>query len=99
MKENKLNILITGAYGFVGSNISAFLKKSVDCNLIALDINQGKGVYDEFYHWNDVECICWDEIDTIIHLAGMAHDTKNTTDESKYFEINTGLTKRVFDLF
>ena len=50
MKENKLNILITGAYGFVGSNISAFLKKSVDCNLIALDINQGNGVYDEFVH-------------------------------------------------
>ena len=99
MKENKLNILITGAYGFVGSNISVFLKKCIDCNLIALDINQGKGVYDEFYHWNDVECICWNEIDTVIHLAGMAHDTKNTTDESKYFEINTGLTKRVFDLF
>ncbi|MBQ7819293.1 MAG: NAD-dependent epimerase/dehydratase family protein [Bacteroidales bacterium] len=99
MKENKLNILITGAYGFVGSNISAFLKKNLDCNLIALDIKQGEGVYDSFFTWNDVEMIDWNSVDTVIHLAGMAHDTKNTTDESKYFEINTGLTQKVFDLF
>ena len=95
----KTNILITGAYGFVGSNLSAFLKKEVDCNLIALDIKQGQGVYDSFFSWSEVENICWDELDAVIHLAGMAHDTKNTTEESKYFEINTELTKRVFDLF
>ena len=96
---NKTNILITGAYGFVGSNLSAFLKKEVECNLIALDIKQGEGVYDSFFSWNDIEDICWDELDAVIHLAGMAHDTKNTTEESKYFEVNTELTKRVFDLF
>ena len=95
----KTNILITGAYGFVGSNLSAFLKKEVECNLIALDIKQGEGVYDSFFSWNDIEDICWDELDAVIHLAGMAHDTKNTTEESKYFEVNTELTKRVFDLF
>ena len=95
----KINILITGAYGFVGSNLSAFLKRELDCNLIALDIKQGEGVYDLFFSWSEVESICWDELDAVIHLAGMAHDTKNTTEESKYFEINTELTKRVFDLF
>ena len=95
----KRNILITGAYGFVGSNLSVFMKKETDCNLIALDIKQGQGVYDEFFSWNEVENICWDELDAVIHLAGMAHDTKNTTEESKYFEINTELTKRVFNLF
>lgn len=99
MKENKLNILITGAYGFVGSNISAFLRKNIECNLIALDIKRGEGIYDSFFTWNEIEKINWDRIDTVIHLAGMAHDTKNTTDESKYFEINTGLTQKVFDLF
>ena len=99
MQENKLNILITGAYGFVGSNISAFLKKNLNCNLIALDIKQGEGAYDNFFTWNDIEMIEWNSVDTVIHLAGMAHDTKNTTDESKYFEINTGLTQKVFDMF
>ena len=95
----KINILITGAYGFVGSNLSVFLKRELDCNLIALDIKQGEGVYDFFFSWSEVESICLDELDAVIHLAGMAHDTKNTTEESKYFEINTELTKRVFDLF
>ena len=95
----KTNILITGAYGFVGSNLSIFLKNEMDCNLIALDIKQEQGLYDSFFSWNEVENICWDELDAVIHLAGMAHDTKNTTEESKYFEINTELTKRVFDLF
>lgn len=99
MQENKLNILITGAYGFVGSNISAFLKKNLTCNLIALDIKQGEGAYDNFFTWNDIEMIEWNSVDTVIHLAGMAHDTKNATDESKYFEINTGLTQKVFDMF
>ena len=95
----KTNILITGAYGFVGSNLSEFLKKEIDCNLIALDIKQGQGVYDCFFSWNEIDNICWNELDAVIHLAGMAHDTKNTTEESKYFEINTELTKHVFDLF
>lgn len=99
MSEKRLNILITGAYGFVGSNLSAFLKKQFDCFLTALDIKQGEGVYDKFVSWGEVDAISWNDFDVVIHLAGMAHDTKNTTEESKYFEINTGLTQRVFDIF
>lgn len=39
------------------------------------------------------------ECDAIIHLAGLAHDTKHTTEDEKYFEVNTELTKRIYDGF
>ena len=37
--------------------------------------------------------------DTVIHLAGKAHDLKNTTSEIEYYLVNTDLTKEVFDAF
>ena len=38
-------------------------------------------------------------MDVIIHLAGKAHDTKNTTEEKTYFDINVGLTQQIFEYF
>lgn len=35
----------------------------------------------------------------IIHLAGKAHDTTNKINAAEYFEVNTELTKEVFDIF
>ena len=35
----------------------------------------------------------------VVHLAGKAHDLKNTSEPSVYFEVNTELTKKVFDAF
>ena len=37
--------------------------------------------------------------DAIIHLAGKAHDTKNRAVAQTYFDINTGLTRKIFDFF
>jgi len=37
--------------------------------------------------------------DVIIHLAGKAHDTKNKAHAQVYFDINTGLTQKIFDFF
>ena len=39
------------------------------------------------------------QFDAIIHLAGKAHDTKNQSVAQAYFDINTGLTQRIFDFF
>lgn len=47
----------------------------------------------------------WDElgkvppVDAIVHLAGKAHDTKNQSEAQAYFDINTGLTQKIFDYF
>ena len=35
----------------------------------------------------------------VIHLAGKAHDLKNTAKSQDYYEVNTELTKKVFDAF
>tara|TARA_B100000963_G_scaffold359796_1_gene388239 strand:+ start:23925 stop:24806 length:882 start_codon:yes stop_codon:yes gene_type:complete len=36
---------------------------------------------------------------TVIHLAGMAHDLKNISNKDEYYEVNTELTKQIFDSF
>lgn len=94
-----MNILITGAFGFVGNNLLQELN-SENTHLIAVDINEPENhIFDAYYSWNDLETINFEEIDTIIHLAGKAHDTKNTTEEKAYFEINVGLTQKIFEYF
>ena len=36
---------------------------------------------------------------TVIHLAGKAHDLKNSSNKDEYYEVNTELTKQIFDAF
>ena len=53
------------------------------------------------------EIIRWDiksddelpDCEAVIHLAGKAHDTKNVSREEDYYEVNTELTKKIFDAF
>ena len=40
-----------------------------------------------------------DFAEVVIHLAGKAHDLKNTSSEVEYYKVNTELTKKVFDAF
>ncbi|SET86422.1 Nucleoside-diphosphate-sugar epimerase [Draconibacterium orientale] len=95
-----MNILITGAFGFVGTNLAKSIKSELTAQLIALDIFQPKNhAYDEFIFWDDLNKKKNVEFDAIIHLAGKAHDVKNTTDEAAYFEINVELTKQIFEYF
>jgi nucleoside-diphosphate-sugar epimerase len=37
--------------------------------------------------------------DAIIHLAGKAHETHNQSFAQVYFDVNTGLTRKIFDFF
>jgi nucleoside-diphosphate-sugar epimerase len=37
--------------------------------------------------------------DVVIHLAGKAHDLKKTSYSDEYYQVNTELTKKVFDAF
>ena len=48
-------------------------------------------------HVRDVEfCVSQD---IVIHLAGKAHDLKNISNKEEYYEVNTELTKKIFDAF
>ena len=40
-----------------------------------------------------------DGAEVVIHLAGKAHDLKNTSESQEYYEVNTELTKVVYDAF
>ena len=93
-----MNILITGIHGFVGSNLVMSLRS--EHTLYGLDIvaPQKEGVVKTF-SWKDLEQRQLPKVDAIIHLAGKAHDTKNRSAAQVYFDINTGLTKKIFDYF
>ena len=98
-----MNILITGAYGFVGTNLINNLK--IKHNLYGLDIVRPtrEGVLKTFC-WKDIDPESFPlqtlpQFDAIIHLAGKAHDTKKQSAAQSYFDINTGLTQKIFDFF
>lgn len=82
-----MKITITGVTGFVGSNLFENLLEH-NCELKPLNLRKP--------NWKS-------EIDTeataILHLAGKAHDLKNSSNPEEYFEINTKLTQELFDMF
>lgn len=91
-----MRILITGINGFVGTN---FTKNwHINHTLFGLDIHQpAKEDVERIFSWNEFGKI--PPVDAIVHLAGKAHDTKIQSEANSYFEINTGLTQRIFDYF
>ena len=91
-------ILITGIHGFVGTNLVYSLK---DNNTIfGLDIvSPFKDGVIQTFSWKDLNEGTLPNVDAIIHLAGKAHDTKNKSKSQLYFDINTGLTQKIYDYF
>lgn len=80
-----MKIIITGATGFVGSNLSKYLeekKKTVE----KLSLRNPDWILNK-------------NADVVIHLAGKAHDTANTFADDEYFKINRDLTIQLFDEF
>lgn len=82
-----MSIIITGASGFVGSNFKNFLD-SKGCDFTILDLKK--------HTWReDVDR----QATAIVHLAGKAHDTANTSSPLSYFKINSELTKELYQEF
>ncbi len=82
-----MRIIITGASGFVGKNLAVYLEKQ-GCIVDSLSL---KGPL-----WES-------KIDSnataIVHLAGKAHDTSNTSAPEEYFKVNRDLTISLFKKF
>jgi nucleoside-diphosphate-sugar epimerase len=89
-------ILITGINGFVGTN---FTKSWSGAHTIyGLDIHQpDKEGVQRTFGWDELGKV--PQVDAIIHLAGKAHDTKNRSEAQVYFDVNTGLTQKIFNYF
>lgn len=82
-----IKVKITGSNGFVGKN----LIKHLDTKLFQVENLNLRTV-----NWQSNLDI---DANSIIHLAGKAHDTKNTSNPNDYFDINTKLTQDLFDVF
>jgi len=83
-----MKILISGASGFVGKNLVPFLKK-FDFDFQYLSRKEIELRDFSFTNWAEA----------IIHLAGKAHDVKNVSDPSDYYEVNEKFSNRLYDSF
>lgn len=91
-----MKILITGIHGFVGSNLVRSLKMSHSIYGLDIVTPEVDGVIKTFT-WKELDNL--PNVDIVIHLAGKAHDVKSKSKTSVYFEVNTELTKQMFDWF
>ncbi|MES3016264.1 MAG: NAD-dependent epimerase/dehydratase family protein [Bacteroidota bacterium] len=81
-------IYISGTSGFVGTNLLQYLILN---GLDAEGVNLRKQLSPAIFpNANNA---------TIVHLAGKAHDLKNSASYQEYVDVNFELTKQLFDLF
>ena len=86
--------IITGSSGFVGSNLSPYLEKKHKKVLgVSRSPNEGEVEYKK------INITLLNNSNSCIHLAGKAHDLKKTSEDKDYYEVNTELTKSLFDQF
>jgi len=91
-------ILISGASGFVGTNIQTYLKREFPgCGLLKLV--RGSAVNADEYGWSSLAKAFAAGPDVVLHLAGKAHDLKRVSQPEVYYDVNTTLTQRLFDEF
>ncbi|WCM42253.1 NAD-dependent epimerase/dehydratase family protein [Flavobacterium sp. CBA20B-1] len=82
-----MKTIITGSSGFVGKNLTAYLnKQDIEVQDLSLRATDWKN------HINK-------HVTAIIHLAGKAHDTANTSSADEYFKVNRDLTIELFKEF
>ncbi len=93
-----MKILITGIHGFVGTNLTRNLCHENEIYGVDIVSPEKEGVIKTFA-WKDIDEGNIPDVDAIIHLAGKAHETKDKSKSEVYFQINTDLTKKIYDYF
>lgn len=80
-----MKITITGATGFVGTNLQNYLKSLHEIVPISV-----RYIPNQKFEIKE---------DVVIHLAGKAHDLKKVSQPKDYYDANYELTKQLFDGF
>jgi nucleoside-diphosphate-sugar epimerase len=83
-----LEVITTGGSGFVGQNLSSYL---IENGIQVSDISLRNLNWKEHLKTIDAKAL--------IHLAGKAHDTSNTSSPEDYFKVNRDLTVSLFEEF
>ncbi|MCX2485264.1 NAD-dependent epimerase/dehydratase family protein [Pedobacter sp. MR2016-24] len=83
-----MKILMTGASGFVGLNLIKYLKGN-DIEIIKF----------ERYDSDETLKAKLEGVDSVVHLAGKAHDLKKTSNIDEYYDVNFKLTKKLYDAY
>jgi len=91
-KEKIMKIGITGITGFVGQNLANYLE-----NFDILGVSRESDNRNISYQ--ELSLDIFNKQKVFVHLAGKAHDLKKTVEDAAYFEVNTELTKKLFDQF
>lgn len=89
-------IFITGSTGFIGTHLLDYLKNQ---NQNVIGVSRFKNELTQTIDYSDLYKELKKGNNTIIHLAGKAHNLKKELDPNSYFEINYELTKKVYDSF
>ena len=87
---------ITGVTGFVGQNLRLYLENKEGKNVIGISRSSK---LDKSISYKNFSLKYWNQLFAFVHLAGKAHDLKNTSEDKEYFEVNTELTKSLFNQF
>ena len=83
-----MKILLTGADGFIGSNLKEHLKDKHE--VIGIDIKSGNDI---------LTCDLNYDVDLVIHLAGIGGVRESLNDPKKYWDTNVEGTKRILETF
>ncbi|PPK93270.1 nucleoside-diphosphate-sugar epimerase [Nonlabens xylanidelens] len=89
-------IIISGATGFVGKNLVPFLENK---NWSVTPLSRKREQNNTSLNYENLTVDDFNAAYAFIHLAGKAHDLKKTSLDDEYYEVNTELTKSLFDLF
>ncbi|MGC4023576.1 MAG: NAD-dependent epimerase/dehydratase family protein [Cyclobacteriaceae bacterium] len=91
-------ILITGVSGFVGTNLVSYLRGKPEYELFGHSrLNEVSNV--KLVAKTDASTIDENKIETVIHLAGIAHDLGGKFKAEDYYRVNFEGTKNVVDEF
>jgi len=80
------NVCVTGASGFVGKNLVAYLTRAGH-SVVPVDLRR------------EMPAEPFSGADAVVHLAAKAHDLRNVTSPEEYYCVNDKLTRRVYDKF